>query len=49
MTKYEVIIEETSNKKTILRFNDDGSVSHIPEDHSNADYQTYLQDEAQTK
>ena len=49
MTKYEIQIDQTSNAKTILRFNEDGSVSYIPEDLANSDYQAYLADEASTK
>ena len=52
MTKYE-ILENEDGIKTIKRYNDDESVSFIPADESNSDYQAYLrhlsgEDEAQS-
>ena len=38
---YEIITEEDGTQ-TIKRTNEDGSVSFIPADESNADYQAYL-------
>jgi hypothetical protein len=45
MTTYE-IVEGTQNPITapsIMRFNDDGSITSIPVDPANSDYQTYLE------
>ena len=41
MTTYEVIKDEVG-LETIKRINDDGSISFIPTDENNADYQAYL-------
>lgn len=38
---YEIIVDELG-RETIKRTNEDGSVSFIPADQSNADYQAYL-------
>jgi hypothetical protein len=38
---YEIITEEDGTQ-TIKRTNEDGSVSFIPADESNSDYQAYL-------
>jgi hypothetical protein len=43
MEKYKV------EQLFIQRFNDDGSISYIPKDEANSDYQAYLADEATTK
>jgi hypothetical protein len=39
--KYEPFTSE-ANQTFIRRFNDDGSISDIPTDPANADYQAYL-------
>ena len=41
MTTYEVIKDE-EGLETIKRINDDGSISFIPTDETNGDYQAYL-------
>ena len=41
MTQY------TEHESTIERVNEDGSVSFIPKDESNSDYQAYLEHEAE--
>jgi hypothetical protein len=43
MTIYKTYISSTSNNLFIKRFNNDGSVSNIPADEGNIDYQEYLQ------
>ena len=43
---YEVITDENGTE-TIKRTNADGSVSFIPADESNSDYQRYLNPEAE--
>ena len=43
---YEIITEEDGTE-TIKRTNEDGSVSFIPADESNSDYQRYLNPEAE--
>lgn len=40
-TKYEEFTN-ISNEKYIIRTTEDGTISHIPCDESNADYQRYL-------
>ena len=41
--RYEEAIDSYTGKvQSILRFNDDGSVSSIPLDEGNSDYQAYL-------
>ena len=45
--KYTVI-KDAEGIETIVRDNEDGSISYIPADESNSDYQAYL-DEAKTK
>ena len=42
MTQYEVFIDQVSQVETILRINADESVSYIPTDPANSDYQRYL-------
>jgi hypothetical protein len=42
MTTYEIIVSEIDNLETIKRTNEDGSVSFIPKDEANSDYQAYL-------
>jgi hypothetical protein len=39
---YEIIKSEISGNDILQRINDDGSVSFIPTDPANADYQAYL-------
>ena len=41
MKKYTIIIDE-NNIETIRRQNADGSISFIPNDPTNSDYQAYL-------
>lgn len=41
MTTYEVIKDE-EGLETIKRVNEDGSISFIPTDPANSDYQAYL-------
>lgn len=41
-----MITYEVTENGTILRFNEDGSVSSIPADPSNSDYQRYLEEQA---
>jgi hypothetical protein len=43
---YEIITDENGTE-TIKRTNEDGSVSFIPSDKSNSDYQRYLNPEAE--
>jgi len=43
------VIESFDGIKTIQRTNEDGSLTFIPMDDSNSDYQSYLADEAKTK
>ena len=40
--KLNPIIRNNTEMKAVTRFNDDGSVSCIPVDMQNADYQEYL-------
>jgi hypothetical protein len=44
---YEEHISELSGTKGIKRTNEDGSISFIPTDSSNSDYQRYLNPEAE--
>jgi len=46
MTTYEVIKDEDGSE-TIKRKNADGSISFIPTDQTNSDYQRYLNPEAE--
>ena len=41
-TNYEEFISEVSSNKLIKRVNEDGSISFIPMDEANSDYQAYL-------
>ena len=43
---YEIITDENGTE-TIKRTNEDGSVSFIPSDKSNSDYQRYLNPDAE--
>ena len=47
MPEYKLIKGEYTD--TIERINEDGSVSSIPLDEANSDYQAYLADEAEVK
>jgi len=47
MRYQEAISEQTGEILSILRFNDDGSISSIPLNEANADYQRYLNPEAE--
>jgi len=44
--KYEEFTAEISGNKLIKRINEDGSISFIPMDEANSDYQRYLNPEA---
>jgi hypothetical protein len=46
MTNYEIHISELSGTEGIKRINDDGSISFIPKDSANSDYQRYLEEQA---
>ena len=46
---YEVIAAEDYIPERIKRTDADGKVYWIPVDAANSDYQTYLEDEAETK
>ena len=39
---YEEVVTEMSGNKIIKRVNEDGSISFIPMDEANSDYQAYL-------
>jgi hypothetical protein len=47
MRYQEAISEKTGEVLSILRFNDDGSISSIPLNPANSDYQRYLNPEAE--
>jgi hypothetical protein len=42
MTTYEIVKDELLDREIIKRHNEDGSVSCIPTDPANSDYQEYL-------
>ena len=44
--KYTVI-KDADGIETIVRDNEDGSISYIPKDETNSDYQAYLNPEAE--
>ena len=44
---YEKIISDVSGLEVIVKTNDDGSKTYIPADPTNADYQRYLNPEAE--
>jgi hypothetical protein len=44
--KYTVI-KDADGIETIVRDNEDGSISYIPKDEANSDYQAYLNPEAE--
>jgi len=47
MRYQEAISEKTGEVLSILRFNDDGSISSIPLNPANSDYQRYLNPDAE--
>jgi hypothetical protein len=47
MITYEIVKDELLNREVIKRYNEDGSVSCIPADPANSDYQRYLNPEAE--
>ena len=49
MKNYTVIQATEFNLETIQCVNEDGSISSIPADESNSDYQEYLKHEATAK
>lgn len=42
MQKYKEYIDELGNE-ILSKINDDGSISYIPKDEANSDYQAYLE------
>jgi hypothetical protein len=46
---YEIVKDEMTNIDVIVRTNDDGSITWIPMSEDNADYQAYLEHEAEVK
>ena len=44
---YEIITSEISGTDFVKRINEDGSISFIPTDPGNSDYQRYLNPEAE--
>jgi hypothetical protein len=44
---YEEVVSEMSGNTVIKRVNEDGSISFIPKDEANSDYQRYLNPEAE--
>ena len=42
MVTYEIIVSEIDNSEIIKRINENGSISWIPKDEANLDYQAYL-------
>jgi len=46
MTTYEIYISPMDGNESITRHNEDGSVTSIPTDPANSDYQRYLNPEA---
>jgi len=40
--KYEIVKDDLRNQDTLVRTNDDGTITYIPCDEANADYQAYL-------
>jgi len=47
MTTYEIYISPMDGNESITRHNEDGSVTSIPTDPANSDYQRYLNPEAE--
>jgi hypothetical protein len=43
------MIKYTEEDNFIVRTNEDGSITYIPKDEANSDYQAYLADETATK
>jgi hypothetical protein len=42
MTTYEIYVSPIDSNESITRHNENGSVTSIPKDPANSDYQTYL-------
>ncbi len=42
MTNYKIYISELSGNETVKRINEDSSISFIPKNPANSDYQAYL-------
>jgi hypothetical protein len=40
--KYELKTSDDGLNKLVLRYNENGTISHIPTDLANSDYQAYL-------
>jgi predicted O-methyltransferase YrrM len=49
MMKYEIYQSPLDGGQTLKRENEDGSISFIPMDEANSDYQAYLEHEATSK
>lgn len=47
MTTYEIYVSPMDGNESITRYNEDGSVTSIPTDPANSDYQRYLNPEAE--
>ena len=47
MTTYEIYTSPIDGNQSITRHNEDGSVTSIPTDPANSDYQRYLNPEAE--
>jgi hypothetical protein len=45
--KYEIVKDELRNQDTLVRTNDDGTITYIPCNEANADYQAYLNSKAE--
>jgi hypothetical protein len=45
--KYEIVKDDLRNQDTLVRTNDDGTITYIPCDEANSDYQRYLNPEAE--
>ena len=40
--KYEIVKDDLRNQDTLVRTNDDGTITYIPCNEANSDYQAYL-------
>ena len=49
MSTYTTEISSVTNQPWIVRTNDDGSITWIPTDPANSDYQAYLKSQEPTK
>jgi hypothetical protein len=47
MTTYEIYTSPMDGNESIIRTNDDGSITSIPTDPANSDYQRYLNPEVE--